>query len=61
MTPRGQPRAKGEKLIRITVDTPPELWEQAKIRAAVERTDLRTVMLAALRAYLKTKPQRREN
>ena len=61
MTPRGRPRVDGERLIRITVDTPESLWQQAKIRAVEERSDLRAVVLAALRAYMKTKPRRQES
>jgi hypothetical protein len=60
MTPRGRARTGNEKLIRISVDTPESLWQKARIRAVEERTDLRAVMLAALRAYLKTKLQRRK-
>jgi hypothetical protein len=58
MTPRGRPRAKGEKLVRITVDTPESLWQQAKMRAVEERRDLRAIVLEALEAYLKIKPRR---
>lgn len=38
---------------RTTVELDADVWEAAKIRAAVERTDLRSVLTAALRGYLK--------
>ena len=38
--------------MKTTVDLPRELWRAAKIRAMDEHTDLRSVVLAALRAYL---------
>ena len=34
------------------MDLPEETWRAAKIRAMDERTDLRSVIVAALRAYL---------
>jgi hypothetical protein len=36
---------------------PESLWRRVKVRALDERTDLRAVVLAALDAYLKTKPK----
>jgi hypothetical protein len=44
--------------VRITVDTPESLWQQAKMRAVEERRDLRAIVLEALEAYLKIKPRR---
>jgi hypothetical protein len=46
--------------VKTTVDLPEDLWRRAKMRALDERTDLRSVMIAALDAYLKTRPLRRE-
>lgn len=42
----------GERAVKTTVDLPESLWRAAKVRALDERTDLRRVLLAALRAYL---------
>jgi hypothetical protein len=39
--------------VKTTVELDAEVWEAAKVRAIQERTDLRTVLTAALRAYLK--------
>lgn len=41
-------------VVRTTVELPPALWRAAKVRAMDERTDLRAVMIAALRLYLRT-------
>ena len=38
--------------VKTTVDLPAELWRAAKIRAMDEHTDLRSVVIAALRDYL---------
>lgn len=38
--------------VKTTVVLPQELWRAAKIRAMDERTDLRTVLVSALEAYL---------
>jgi hypothetical protein len=40
-------------VVRTTVELPPALWRAAKVRAMDERTDLRAVIIAALRAYLR--------
>jgi hypothetical protein len=45
-------------MVKTTVDLPQELWRAAKIRAMDERSDLRSVIVAALEAHLKTKPKR---
>lgn len=42
--------------MKTTVDLPEEVWRAAKIRAMDERTDLRSVIVAALRAYLHLHP-----
>ena len=39
--------------VKTTVDLPQELWRAAKIRAMDEHTDLRSVVIAALGAYLR--------
>ena len=39
--------------VKTTLELPEDLWRAAKIRAMDERTDLRTVLIAALEAYLK--------
>jgi hypothetical protein len=49
-----KPRKPGSAVVRSTIEFPPRLWRQAKIRAMDEGTDFRTVVLKALRAYLAT-------
>jgi hypothetical protein len=38
--------------VKTTVDLPQDLWRAAKIRAMDEHSDLRSVIIAALRSYL---------
>ncbi len=38
--------------VKTTVDLPQDLWRAAKIRAMDDLTDLRSVVIAALKAYL---------
>ena len=45
-------RATTSGNVKTTVDLPQELWRAAKIRAMDEQTDLRSIVIAALRAYL---------
>lgn len=47
-------------MVKTTVDLPEDLWRAAKLRALDERSDLRHVIIAALEAYLKGRPKRRE-
>jgi hypothetical protein len=49
---------KEEPIVKTTVDLPESLWRAAKVRAMDERSDLRSVVMAALELYLKTKPRR---
>ncbi len=51
MTSRARP--KGKDVIRTTLELPAELWQAAKIRAVEDRTDFRSVVVAALHSYLK--------
>jgi hypothetical protein len=51
---------KRERTIKTTVDLPESLWRATKIRALDERTDLRSVVIAALERYLRTELPRRE-
>jgi len=53
MSPRG--KSKEGKTVKTTVDLPEDLWRSTKIRAMDDRTDLRSVMIAALEAYLKSR------
>jgi hypothetical protein len=49
-------RVKGQEArgaIRTTLELPTELWQAAKIRAVEDRTNFRSVALAALEVYLK--------
>jgi hypothetical protein len=47
--------------VKTTVDLPQELWRAAKIRAMDDHTDLRSVVIAALRVYLRTPGDTRES
>jgi hypothetical protein len=38
--------------VKTTVDLPEDVWRAAKIRAMDDRSDLRSVIIAALRTYL---------
>ncbi len=40
---------------KLTVEIPRDLWRRAKIRAAETDTDLRSVVIAALEAFLAAK------
>jgi len=53
MTPKGKPRRVGEETAKTTIDLPRDLWRAAKIRALDEGRDLRSIMIDALKAYLK--------
>jgi hypothetical protein len=48
-----KPRASAESTVKTTVELPEGLWRAAKIRAMDQRTDLRSVLIAALAAYLR--------
>lgn len=43
--------------VKTTVELPGDLWREAKIRAMDDRTDLRTVFIRALEAYLGLPPK----
>ncbi|MCI1277561.1 MAG: hypothetical protein LKG23_01120 [Nitrospira sp.] len=45
-------RKKGDA-VKTTVELPEELWRKAKIRAMDDRSDLRSVIIAALEAHLR--------
>ena len=49
MAPRAPAQAES---VKTTVDLPQPLWRAAKIRAMDEQSDLRSVIIAALRKYL---------
>jgi hypothetical protein len=53
-----KPRKLGAETVRTTLVMPLELWRRAKIQAAMERRDLRAVLLDGLRAYLARKEER---
>lgn len=42
-----------EKGVKTTVVLPESLWSKVKKQAVDERSDMRTIMIAALEAYLK--------
>jgi hypothetical protein len=58
VTPKGKAREERERVVRTTVELPEDMWKSAKIRAMNERRDLRAIIIAALEAYLKSKPKR---
>ena len=60
VSPKGQRRSQTERVVKTTVDLPEDLWKAAKVRAMDERSDLRSVIIAALEAYLKTKVKRKD-
>ena len=47
-------------MVKTTMVLPKDLWKAAKIRAVKEDADLNGVVIAALVAYVKVKPKRRE-
>jgi hypothetical protein len=51
---------KTERMVKTTISLPENLWKAAKIRAMDERTDFRSVVIAALEAYLQTDVKPRE-
>lgn len=41
-----------DETVKTSVELPEDVWRAAKMRAAQDRTDLRTVIIAALEQYL---------
>jgi hypothetical protein len=58
VSPRGHKRT--EKVIKTTVELEHSLWRAAKVRAMDEGSDLRGIIVLALRQYLDKKSARRE-
>ncbi len=54
-------RASSESTVKTTVELPEGLWRAAKSRALAQRTDLRSVLIAALAAYLRTSRKAEES
>jgi hypothetical protein len=55
MTPRRSQRdpvADQGRAVKTTIELPEQVWRAAKIRALDDYADLRTVVVAALTAYL---------
>ena len=52
--------ARTSETVKTTMVLPKDLWKAAKIRAVEEDADLNGVVIAALAAYVKVKPKRRE-
>lgn len=50
-----KPERKRGDTVKTTVELPEELWRKAKIRAMDDRSDLRSVIIAALETHLKQK------
>ena len=55
------PRPKEAPMVKTTLHLPEPLWHAAKVRALDERSDLRSVMIAALEAYLRGRPRGRSS
>ena len=51
---RGMTSRRSLKPISTTIELPPDLWRAAKIRAVEEHSNLRTIIIRALTAYLAT-------
>jgi len=52
MTKRAKDRGSEEPRVKTSLQVPEGLWKAIKIRAAEERTDFRSIVIAALEAYL---------
>ena len=50
--PKGHPRRDAERQIKTTVAIPLSLWQAAKHLAIEDATDLRAVVVAALKEYV---------
>jgi hypothetical protein len=46
-------------IVKTTIELPADLWRAAKMRAVDERSDLRRIIIEALRAHLTKKETRR--
>lgn len=56
MSPRGKKRS--ERVIKTTVEIDESIWMKIKIEAVQDRSDLRAVVMKALRAYFKRSSRR---
>ena len=45
-------------MVRTTLELPEDLWRAAKMKALEDRSDLRTVIMAALERYLREQAKR---
>jgi hypothetical protein len=43
------------KVVRTSLDLPEDVWRAAKVRALDERSDFRSIVIEALKLYLRTK------
>jgi Na+-transporting methylmalonyl-CoA/oxaloacetate decarboxylase gamma subunit len=46
--------------VKTTIELPEDLWRKAKIKAVDERSDLRSIIIAALETHLRSKSPKRE-
>ena len=58
--PKGQPRKKGERVVKTAIDLPEALWRRLKIRALNERVDARSIIIVALERVLTPHGARRK-
>ena len=56
--PRRTPKKGDAPMVRTTLELPEDLWRAAKVKALEDRSDLRTVMMAALERYLREQAKR---
>ena len=53
MAKRAKYRGSEEPRVKTSLQVPVGLWKAVKIRAAEQRTDFRSIVIAALESYLK--------
>ena len=54
MTNRAKDAGSEEPRVKTSLQVPEGLWKAIKVRAAEERRDFRSIVIAALEAYLKS-------
>jgi hypothetical protein len=58
---RREPRAlEGEPVVKTTIELPESMWKAVKVRAAQEGSDLRHVIMDALKVHLGLKKKGRK-
>ena len=57
MTKRAKDRGSEESDVKTSLQIPAHLWRAIKILAVKEHSNFRSIVIAALEAYLKLKPK----